>query len=89
MPTSRPRHTITETDSVARALDDAARRWPTDATARGRLLLRLLEEGHRVIRAEGEAERARRQEAVRRTRGALTGVYPRGYLSELRGDWPT
>jgi hypothetical protein len=51
--------------------------------------LRLLEEGHRVIRAEGEAERARRQEAVRRTRGALTGVYPRGYLSELRGDWPT
>jgi len=28
MPTTRPRYPITETDEVAKILDDAARKWP-------------------------------------------------------------
>jgi hypothetical protein len=88
VPTSRPRHSITETDEVARALEAAARRWPEDESARGRLLLRLVREGHRAIEAEQEGEVERRREAVRRTQGALTGVYPPGYLEKLRDDWP-
>ncbi|MGH2946450.1 MAG: hypothetical protein ACRDPC_09375 [Solirubrobacteraceae bacterium] len=88
MPTSRPRHTITESDEVARALEDAARRWPEDRGARGRLLVRLVKEGHRAVTRDREEELTRRREAVRRTSGALSGAYPADYLDELRGDWP-
>ncbi len=88
MPTSRPRHTITETDDIARALDDAARRWPADSAARGRLLVALAKEGHRAIADEHGAQLVRRQGAIEATSGALTGCYPDGYLEELRRDWP-
>ncbi len=88
MPTSRPRHTLTETDEVERALDDAARRWPEDRSARGKLLIRLVREGHRAIAGERDVEGRRRREAVRRTEGALTGIYPERYLDQLRDDWP-
>jgi hypothetical protein len=88
MPTQRPRHAITETDEVARALDDAARRWPEDRDARGRLLLRLLHAGHEAIGTNREAEAADRRQAIARTSGALTGAYDEGYLSDLRDDWP-
>jgi hypothetical protein len=89
MPTSRPRHTITETGEIAVALDDAARHWPEQASRRGQLLLRLVEEGHRALEREDERARSRRREAVERTAGALTGVYPPGYLRDLRDDWPS
>jgi hypothetical protein len=89
MPTSRPRHAITETDEVSRALAAAARRWPEDEASRGRLLMRLVREGHRAIEPEDDAEVERRRQAVLRTRGALQGVYPPGYLEKLRNDWPT
>lgn len=88
MPTTRRRHLITETDEVARALDDAAKRWPADGHSRAKLLLRLLEEGHRAVVAQREDHVAARREAVARTCGALTGVYGAGYLTELREDWP-
>ena len=88
VPTSRPRHTITETDEVARALDDAAEHWPEQGGARGKLLLRLLREGHRAISTQRGREADRRREGIRRTSGALTGAYPDDYLSRLRDDWP-
>ncbi len=84
----RPRHTLTETDELSSALDMAARRWPQDADSRPRLLLRLVEAGRRAISDEEGAERARRSAAINRTAGALTGVYPPGYLDGLRGEWP-
>jgi len=88
MPTSRPRHVITETDEVARALDLAAERWPEARPNRTRLLLRLVEEGGRAVAQDEEQAAARRREAITRTSGALTGLYGPGYLDELRGDWP-
>lgn len=87
MPTTRPRHVVTETERVARALDDAARRWPEERS-RTKLLLRLLDEGHRAVAGQREQRAADRREAVARTSGALTGVYGRDYLAELREDWP-
>lgn len=87
MPTARPRHVITETDDIARALDDAARRWPEE-TSRARLLVRLLEEGHRAVSAAGTRHRADRLKAIAETSGALTGCYGNDYLTELRQDWP-
>jgi len=88
MPTTRPRHVITESDQVAEALDAAAQRWPEDAGNRGRLLLRLVEEGRQVVLAQETREVRRRRRAVASTAGALTGAYPPGYLDELREEWP-
>jgi hypothetical protein len=88
MPTSRPRHMITETDEVTRVLRDAARRWPTDSERPSKLLLDLVREGHRAIALHGEQTAAARQAAIERAGGALTGTYPTGYLERLRDDWP-
>jgi hypothetical protein len=88
MPTTKIRHTITETDEVAQALDEAARRWPEDRGARSRLLLRLVAEGYRALREEQRQQAVRRRAALRRTSGSLTGVYPDDYLDRLRDDWP-
>jgi len=88
VPTTRPRHLITETDPVARALDDAAKRWPEDRDSRAKLLLRLVEEGHRALAHHADQQRVARLAAIRRTSGALTGTYRAGYLEELREDWP-
>ena len=88
MPTARHRYTITETDEVARALAEAARRWPEEDRKPGRLLLHLVEEGRRSLLKQREDAVAADREVIERTSGALTGVYPTGYLAELRADWP-
>jgi len=88
VPTTRPRHTLTETDELAAALDAAERGWPEDAGSRSRLLLRLVEAGERAISDERERRRARRRAAVERTHGQFRGVYGPGYLDGLRNEWP-
>lgn len=88
MPTTRPRHVITETEQVTRALDDAARRWPADSSNRAKLLLHLLQEGHRAVVGQQESQVRDRRDAIARTSGVLTGMYDEGYLSGLREDWP-
>lgn len=88
MPTTRPRHAVTETDDVARALDAAARRWPDLAGNRSRLLLRLIEVGHRALTTDAERDVSERREAIAAAGGALTGRFGSGYLDDLRRDWP-
>jgi hypothetical protein len=88
VPTARPRHTITQTDEVTRALEDAARRWPEDRERPTKLLLSLVREGRRAIAVEDERAAAERRDAIARTGGALTGTYPKDYLGRLRRDWP-
>jgi hypothetical protein len=88
MPTTRRRHVITETEQVIRALDDAARRWPEDSGNRARLLMHLVEEGHRAVVGQHDHAVAARRDAVTKTSGALTGVYGTDYLAGLRDDWP-
>ncbi len=78
---------ITETDEVARALDDAAHQWPHDRERPAKLLLDLVREGHRAITADAARTTADRRAAIARTDGALTGSYPADYLDDLRGDW--
>lgn len=78
---------LTETEDVARALDDAAVRWP-HAKTRGQLLHLLLAEGHaQVVEANVEARDARIK-AIAECAGALTGAYGANYLGQLREEWP-
>ena len=73
---------------MALALNDAAKRWPADSGNRARLLLRLVEEGHRAVVGQQERLARERRAVLARTSGALTGMYGEGYLQELREDWP-
>jgi hypothetical protein len=86
MPTTRPRHFVTETDDLAAALDAAAARWPD--LPRAQLLVRLALEGHRAAQRAHEARHRRRLAALRTHSGALTGVYGPDYLQRLREEWP-
>lgn len=88
VPTTRPRHVITETEPVARALADAARRWPEDAQSKSRLIAHLIDEGHRTLTGQAEQASKARQDAIDEAAGALTGCYEPGYLDRLRGEWP-
>jgi len=88
MPTTKIRHIITETEEVARALDEAAKRWPKERAARSRLLLRLVAEGYRALIKERNEQAARRRAAVQRTSGLLTDAYSDDYLDRFRGEWP-
>lgn len=88
MPTTRPRHVITETEQIARALDDAAKRWPGESDNRTALLRRLVDEGHRAVIEVQAKRQSHHRDAVARTSGALTGAYGPSYLKELREDWP-
>lgn len=87
MPTTRPRHAITETPAVEAALAAAAQRWPEDRDRPGRLLLRLIEAGQEHIAPESAQRVEARRAAIRHQAGALTGAYGPGYLDELREDW--
>lgn len=88
MPTTRPRHVITETDDIRQLLDDAARRWPEDRLNRRKLLLRLVREGHRAAQQQHDRQLAERREAIDATSGVASGAYGDRYLADLREDWP-
>jgi hypothetical protein len=88
MPTTRPRHTLTETEELSAALELAAHRWPEDAQRPSRLLLRLVKAGEHAIAPEQRRARERRRRAVERHHGQFTGIYPSGYLEKLRSEWP-
>jgi len=83
MPTTRPRHMLTETDELAAALNDAAVAWPELRGDRGALLRKLVEAGRNSVR-NGEGVRALLTDAS----GAATGAYPRNARAELLAEWP-
>lgn len=86
MPTTRPRYQITETDDVARALDAAELRWPGEP--RSRLLVRLVVDNGRSVSEVNEVEVARRRAAIDAIGDRFRGLYPPGYLDDLRAEWP-
>jgi len=86
MPTKHPRTNITHTPQVAHAIDVARREWPDEARE-SVLLLRLLDEGARVIEARVSGAERRRRERIDVIAGRYSAAYPVGYLEELREDW--
>ncbi len=88
MPTTRPRHTLTETDELAAALRVAGEHWPEQRDDRTALLRALVARGAESLERE---ERARGDEHARRVRaaaGAATGSFPAGAGAALRDEWP-
>lgn len=86
MPTARPRHQITETPAVARAIDRAAQRWPGES--RAKLLLRLVGVGGAVLDEQQHQATDLRRQAVLASSGKYVDAFGPEYLSELRHDWP-
>lgn len=84
MPTARRRYQVTETESVGRALDEAAKRWPGES--RSRLMLRVINAGGEVVAQQAVIQR--RRDAVRRVAGSYMDAYGSDYLIKLRDDWP-
>jgi hypothetical protein len=88
VPTTRRRHTLTETDELSAALKLAAQRWPEDANRPGRLLVRLVHAGKRAIGPQQQRARERRRRAIERHHGQFTGMYPLDHLEKLHREWP-
>ncbi len=86
MPTSRPRHQVTETETVARALDRAAKRWPGEP--RSKLLLRLVDAGGDALEQHQRLEEQAHCSAVNASSGAYSDAFGADYLTQLREDWP-
>lgn len=86
MPTTKPRHQITETDELAAALRAAANRWP--GLSRSQLVVRLALEGHRAAQQAEDERRERRLTAIRSSNGKYPGAFPDDHLSALRVEWP-
>lgn len=83
MPTTRARHTLTETDEIAEALDDAAVVWPELRGDRGALLRKLVEAGHAAVHVDGSVNAL-----ISGAAGAATGAYPRESRAQLLAEWP-
>lgn len=79
---------VTETDALARALDEAAERWPEDAGSRRRLLLHLVDEGHSTLKAAREERSRQRQRTLQECAGVLVGAFDPGERERLREEWP-
>lgn len=86
MPTARPRHQVTETPTVARAIDLAAKRWPDEP--RSKLLLRLVDVGSLALQHDQKVDADTHQAAVMASSGNYADAFGPNYLTELRGDWP-
>ena len=82
MPTTRPRHLLTETDDLAEAIDAAASLFPGES--RANILRRLVQLGADTI-AERQGQH---RQAVRDRAGRYPGLFPASYLDGLRQDWP-
>lgn len=79
---------ITESDALARALDNAALLWPECEDNRAELLRQIIERGIASIQEESEEKLNARRKAVLAAAGSLSGLWPEGYLDEMRAEWP-
>jgi hypothetical protein len=82
MPTTRQRHLLTETAELAEAIDAAAPLYPSET--RADILRHLVHLGFETI----TDRQARHRQMVRQHAGRHPGLFPPGYLDDLRADWP-
>ena len=83
MPTTKQRHIVTETAEIAEAIDIGAAMYP--GVSRADILRKLVIAGAGAVAAQSQ----RRRDVVERHAGRHTGMYPAGYLDQLRDEWPS
>ena len=88
MPTTRPRHMITENDQLSAALIEAAKIWPELADQRTLLVRKVLEVGIETIEGQAKQNTKGRLAKVQKLAGSMDGVWPAGWRKELAEDWP-
>jgi len=81
MTTTLPRVQVTVTPELSQAMDQARQIWPGRPASQ--LVASLARAGAAALCDQGDLLTARREAF-----GAFSGVYPPGYLEELREDWP-
>jgi hypothetical protein len=79
---------ITESDALAKAIDDAARLWPEVKDERAELLRRLIDRGIESVEAEFNEQIEARRKAVMEVAGSLSGIWPANWREEMRAGWP-
>jgi len=79
---------ITESDALAKAIDDAARLWPEVKDERAELLRRLIDRGIESVEAEFNEQIESRRKAVMEVAGSLSGIWPANWREEMRAGWP-
>lgn len=84
MPTARRRYQVTETEEVARALDEAAKQWPNEP--RSRLIVRAITAGGEALAKDAALDI--RLATLKRLQGSYPDEYGPDYLTKLRDDWP-
>ena len=83
MPTTLDRVQVSVTPELSQALAQARLIWPDRPTSQLVALLAIA--GATTLKPEKPTDiRAARREVF----GCFDGVYPEGYLEELRKDWP-
>lgn len=87
MPTTRRRHAITETDELARGLDELEREWPGES--RSRILRRVLDAGMRsILESNSDVLARRRAEVLAGADLMPSGIYRENERELLRAEWP-
>jgi hypothetical protein len=79
---------ITESDALAKAIDDATKLWPDIADERAEILRRLIDRGIESIEAEVNEKLEARRKAVLEVAGSLSGIWPENWREEFRAEWP-
>lgn len=84
MPTTRPRHQVTETDEIAAAVETGLKEWPE--LSRSDVIRELILKGAEAVHMSA-AERILAFELALKELRSLNIHYPKGYLEDLRQDW--
>jgi len=84
VPTTRPRHQITETDDIAAAVEAGLQEWPD--LSRSKVIRELILKGAESLNLTA-VERVLAVELALKELASLNIHYPEGYLEDLRKDW--